>query len=339
MATKTIGLSLSSIVLTLVLLFGVGILGGIIGSRIFSIQLPLRSDTNQTIVPVSQQVTVSPSKLASDLVANHGKSVFLLAHETPKGITAFGTGVALTNDGVIMSVQDAGKDVVVGIGEDGVVFPLTAIGKDELSGISFYKASDRIVPPFNLLQNTLRTGSSVLALYRQVDTAQIAANSAIFSTTLLPLDTNAPGIQKLAQLESTAVIPTGAALVDENGNLAGVLLTPEKNIALLTPDIRSALDRLSSNRLAYNPFTPLGFTISWKPQLDANRTMRIESVVTSVTNTSPASAAELKVGDIITAIGGNAVSWDTTVIDALDTTPTILTVMRQGEQRTVSISH
>lgn len=339
MATKTIGLSLTAIVLTLAVLFLIGILGGAVGSRIFSLPLPLRSDTNETIVPVSQQITVSPSKLAADLVATHGKSVYLLAYETSKGITPFSTGIALTNDGVIMSVQEATKDsVVVAIGEDGVVFPLTSIGRDELSGISFYKANDRILPPFTVVQNTPRVGSSVLALYRHGDTAQVTSATATISTMLLPLPTNALGIQKVAQLESASVLPVGTALVDENGSLAGVLVNPEGNITLLTSDIRAALDRLSSNRLSFDPFTALGFTISWQSQLDANKIMRIESVVRSVANNSPADTAGLAVGDAITAIGGNAVSWDTNVVDTLNANPTLLTVNRQGEQRTISIS-
>lgn len=338
MATKTVGLSLSTIVLTLVVLFGIGIVGGAVGARVFSIPLPLRSDTNQTIVPVSQQVTVSPSKLAADLVSSHGKSVFLLAHETTKGISGFGTGIALTNDGVIMSVQKVPKEPVVAIGEDGVAVPLTAIGTDELSGISFYKASDRIVPPFTLLQNNVRTGSSLLALSRESDTTQVSASNVMFSTVLLPLTTSAPGIQKIALLEATATLPAGAALVDENGNLAGVLLDPETNIALFTSDIRSALDRLSGNRLTFNPFTPLGFTLTWRAQLDANKTMKIESVVDSVGNNGQADTAGLLVGDVVSAIGGSAVSWDTNVVDALSANPTLLTVMRDTEQRTISIS-
>ncbi len=338
MATKTIGLSLGVIFLVFIALLFIGIAGGFLGSRIFSLPLPLSSDTNQTIVPINQQVTVSPSKLAADITSSHGKSVFLLAQETPKGIVAYGTGIALTNDGVIMSVVDAAKEATVAIGEDGTVAALTLIGRDELSGISFYKASDRIVSPLGLLQHTPRTGSSFLALYRQSDTTQISAHSVSVVAPILPSEKDAPGIQKIAQLENAATLPIGTPFVDENGNLAGVVLHPETNRGIFVSDIRSALERLSANRLTYNPFTSLGFTASWRSQLDTNRTMTIGSVVSSVTKGSPADTAGLKVGDRISAVGGNAVSWDTNFLDALNANPVLLTVMRQDEQRTISIS-
>lgn len=337
MATTTIRLSLRYIILTVVLLLCFGIVGGALGSYIFSPSLPLTSDTNRTIVPVSQQVTVSPSKLAQDLAALHTKSVFLLAQETAKGIQSLGIGTALTNDGVIMSLQELKTEGAAALGEDGVVLPLVLIGKDELSGIFFYKASDRIVPPFNLLQNAPRTGSSFLALSREHNTAQLSASSVTFSTTLLPTEKDASGLQKIMKFDSTTLLPPGTPLIDENGNLAAVVLNAELHTALFVSDIRSALERLSGNRLAHDPFTSLGFTLSWNAALDASKVMKIGSVVASVTLGSPADTAGLETGDTVTAISGNTVSWDTNIVDALQGKPLLLTVVRKGENRTISI--
>lgn len=337
MTTNTIRLSLSALVLVVGVLFCVAVFGGALGSRLFPAPLPLRSDTSGTIVPVSQQVTISPNKLSADMAAEYGKSLFLIAHEDTKGITPFGIGIALTNDGVIMSVQSTLQENVVGIGEDGAIFPLTAIGDDELSGISFFKATGRIVTPLNLSQNSPRVGSSFLALARHPSTFQTSAHAGVFTSTLVPSNLTAPGIQHIAQLESTSVLPIGTALLDENGALAGAVLDTDAKTGMYISDIRSALERLSSNRLTLNPFESLGFTVSWKAQLGANRTMRIQPTVNSVAVQSPADIAGLQVGDILTAISGNTVSWDTNIASALTAKPLSITIMRKDEQRTLSL--
>ncbi len=338
MPTNTIRLSLSTIVLIIGGVFFIALMGGALGSRIFAQPLPLRSDTNGTIIPVSQEVVVSPSKLASDIVQNHGKSVFLLGLKTSTGINALGTGIALTNDGILMATEDLSQENIVGVGEDGIIFPLAPVGRDELSGISFYKASDRIITPFNLSQSAPRIGSSLLALHRISNITDIFAHTTTLASTSVPTESFAPGIQKIALIDSAAALPSGAALVDENGNLAGVFIDPEDATALFTSDIRAALERLSSNRLAYNPFQALGFSISWISRLDDNDTMRIASNIRSVLSNSPADIAGLKTGDILTAIDGNTVSWDTNVATILNAKTLNLTVMRQGQQRTIPLT-
>lgn len=338
MPTNTIRLPLSALIFIFIIILCVAIGGGIVGSRMLASQLPMRSDGSGTIVPVSQQVTVSPSKLASDIVATSGKSVFLIAHKNTKSISALGTGLALTNDGIIMSLIDTKEEDAVGIGEDGSIFPLTPIGHDELSGISFFKASDRIVTPLKVSQDTPLVGSSFLALFRQEDSAQITAHPAAFSATQLPTEATAPGIQKIASMESSTPIPLGAALMDENGNLAGVVLDPIKNSAMFVSDVRSALSRLSSNQLSSDPFTLLGFTVSWKTQIEGNNALRVKSIISSITKNSPADIAGLQTGDILTAIAGNTVSWDTSIIDALNTKPVNLTILRQEQVRQISIN-
>ncbi|MDA1168801.1 MAG: PDZ domain-containing protein [bacterium] len=338
MPTNTIRLPLSALIIIFIIILCVAIGGGIVGSRMLASPIPMRSDGSGTIVPVSQQVTVSPSKLASDIVATYGKSVFLIAQKNTKSISALGTGLALTNDGIIMSLIDATQEEVVGIGEDGSIFPLAPIGYDELSGISFFKASDRIVTPLNVSQSTPLVGSTFLALYRQEDSAQITAHPTTFSATELPSEKTAPGIQKLASTKSTTPLPLGAALMDENGNLAGVVQSPLKHTALFVSDVRSALNRLSSNQLSFNPLTPLGFTVSWKAQIDGNNALRVKSIISSITKNSPADIAGLQTGDILTAIAGNTVSWDTTIVDALSTNPVHLTILRQEQVRQISIT-
>ena len=237
-----------------------------------------------------------------------------------------------------MSTQKPTKEKIVAIGEDGDAIPLTTIGYDELSGIYFYKLSGKIVTPVNLAGQAPRIGSSFLAVSRQNDTAKISVQNGIISANILPGEQGAPGVQSLGQLQSTNTLSSGSALLDEEGNLVGALLSAEEKTALLISDIRLALERLSANKFTYNPFTTLGITLSWKAQLDENKKTHIRSVVTQVENSGQAQVAGLQVGDTVTAIGGSAVSWDTNIIKLLDTKPLSLAIVRKGEQRTISFN-
>ncbi len=338
MATKTLQLSLSIILLVFFALLGTGILGGYIGSRMFTTSLPIVSDTKGTIVPVSQQVTISPSKATADVVANHAKSVFLLAEETSKGITSNGIGTLLTNDGVIVTTIPPSKEQLVAISDDGSSLPLTLVGQDELSGITFYKINDRIVAPIDVAQNSPRIGSSLLALYRNALTSQLSVAPFIFSAATTPAETAPLGIQKVAQLVGSEVVPAGTPLLDEEGKLAGISIDSANRAALLVSDIRLALDRLSSNTISQNPFTALGFTVSWKPVVGDDRSLKMSAIINTITPNSVASTSGLKVGDTLTAIAGNTISWDTTVYDTLKAKNAALTIVRQGEQRTITLN-
>lgn len=338
MAPNTIRLSLSAIIVLLILFICIAGLAGYAGSTLFSKTIPVQSNSNGTVIPISQQVTVSPSKLAADIAEAHGKSIFTLAEQTSADLTTLGTGIALTNDGIIMTILDSPQATMVAIGEEGIVFPLTLIGGDTLSGITFYKADNKSLTPITLSQSTLRIGSALLALYRQSNTSQITAQPVTFSATLLPSTTTAPGIQKLAYTVDTERIPGGAALLDENGNLAGVLLDPEKHQTMFVSDIRSALERLSSNQLTQNPYQPLGFNLNYAAKIQANNSMQIKSIVSSITKNSPADTADLQEGDVLTAISGNAISWDTNIVNALNAKPLILTVVRKGTEQQITIN-
>lgn len=338
MATKTLQLSLSIILLIFLALLGTGVLGGYIGSRMFTTSLPIVSDTKGTIVPVSQQVTISPSKAAADIAESHAKSVFLLAEKTSKGIIANGIGTLLTNDGIIVTTISPLKEQLVAIGDDGTSLPLTLVGQDELSGITFYKINDRIVAPIDVAQNSPRIGSSLLALYRNSSSSQLSVAPFVFSSATAPTETAPLGIQKIAQLVGSEIIPAGTPLLDEEGKLAGISIDSANRMALLVPDIRLALDRLSSNTISQNPFTSLGFTVSWKPVALEDGSLKMSAIIETVALNGPASTAGLKTGDTLTAIAGNAISWDTTVYDALKAKNATLTVMRQGEQRTITLS-
>ncbi len=338
METKTIRVSLGSLVLALIILAAIGIMGGYIGTRIFPPQQPLISGDDRSIIPIAQQVVISPNKSAQENVSQASRSIYLLAETASRGITPLGSATAITNDGILMTTVDATGDGLLAIGENGQSMQLSPIGTDALTGISFLKASGQIVTPLEMAQNAPRPGEMLLAPYRQPSIAQIATASTMMSGTTLPSDSYAPGLQKLAQLTAPVDVPSGTPLLDDAGTLAGMLIDPENGTAIVISDIRSALDRLSSGSLAKNPFADLGFTVSWRGQVNEVPSITIASVVDSVAQNGNAAKAGMRAGDVITAVGGNTLTWDTPLTPLLSPAPSTITVMRQGEQQTLSFA-
>lgn len=337
METKTIRLSFGSLILVLVLLAAMSVLGGYAGTRMFPPHTSLLSGNGSSVVPIAQQVIISPNKSAQEIVSAASRSIFLLVSSSPKGIIPIGSATALTNDGIFMSLHTASEDPVFAIGENGLSIPLTLIGTDALTGISFFKASGQIVAPLEMSQNAPTSGETLFALYRQKETAYVATRHAELSSITLPSSAHSIGLQKIGQLMISPDTPVGTALLDDSGKLAGALIDPVQGTAMFISDIRGALERLSQNALDRNPFAALGFTAVWQGEADDTPAIRIVSKIDTVLKDSIAGRAGLRPGDILSAVGSNAVSWDTPLVSLLGNNPQALTIVRQGEQRTLPL--
>ncbi|HSX24726.1 MAG TPA: PDZ domain-containing protein [Candidatus Andersenbacteria bacterium] len=340
--STTIKVSLPFLILLIILLACVGGLGGYIGARIvvprYSMPASSSSDSN-TIVPVTQQITVSPSKLATDTVATKSKSIFLLAHQTAKGLKPFAMGVAVTNDGVIISTQDGGSDPVIAVGEDATSTPITTLGTDTLTGLHFFRLDHTVVTPIDVSQANPKIGATMLALFRSSMT-MASASEATYLSELIPAPQNsAPGLQQAGLIQQVSpALPAGTALLDDEGRLAALVETGENTEIILSSDIQEAISRLSSGSLTNNPFTDVGFTIAWTLQQNNESVFAVRAVAQSVTPKNIASDAGLKNGDIITAINGNAITWDSSIIKLLTNNQIQLSIMRNNEPLTITIS-
>lgn len=337
-SSTTIRLSLGVICLGLIILFAIGLLGGYVGSRFSKTPITVLPNGDRTIVPVSQQVTISPSKAGEDIVANQGRSVLLLAQQGTKDVVHVGTGVVLTNDGVVMSTQEVPNTPLFAIGEDGALTALNIIGKDVLSGITFFRIPDQILSPVTLAQSAPTIGAQVMSIFRDGRTMHLAASRHTLSSIFAPENEEAPGIQQVAQLSGeVSSLPIGTAFFNDDGRLIGALRGEKTPTILLVPDITAALSRLSANTLAQNPYATIGFTITWNLENDSTQTFGIRAVVSGVLPKTPAFDAGLKTGDIITAINGKTITWDSNVSQALTKTPITLSLRRQLEERTIAI--
>lgn len=336
--TTTIPVSLGGIVLVILCIIVIGFGGGYAAYRFFSTPITVLPNGEKTIVPVSQQVTISPSKSAEAVVSSQEKSVLLLIHTTPKGSTPAGTGVVLTNDGVIAALGKEKEQELSALGGDGIAAPLTPLGTDALSGVSFFKVPEKILPPVSIAQQPLSVGGQAIGISRSEHTLTPIASHLTLSSIIPPAGDSAPGIQRVGLLaKHTPPLPVGTALFNDDGRLIGIVRSGEDATVLLTPDITAALGRLSDNALGSDPFSQTGISLEWKLEKDRTGTLAMRASVTSIAQSSPAAVAGVKVGDILMSINGNALTWDSSLAEALMQHPLTISLLRKDEERTVSI--
>lgn len=335
-----IKLSLFSLIIVFVMLATIAGIGGYAGVRLATKRTaPAVSSTNSnTMIPVTQQITVSPGKLATDLVSANAKSIFVLAHTSTKGIQPFGIGVAITNDGIIMSTENGGTEPVVAIGDDALPSNLSLIGQDAMTGLTFFKISNKIVTPTEVTQVIPKVGANLLALYRSKATMLTGSGTTTLAEILPPLSTNSSSLQQLGIIQFTGkqLLP-GTAILDESGKLFGILQDPETMAVVLAQNIQDAVTRLSANTLTENTFTNLGITITWKLQANPQSAMLVRAIVTKVAPKTPADTAGLKEGDVITAINGSTVSWDSNIARLISSNSTQMAITRADQNLNVAI--
>lgn len=334
--STTLRLSLSSIVLGIFFLFIIGIAGGYLGYRLAPGPITILPNGDRTIIPVAQNVTISPSKTGEDIVATQGKSVLLLVEQTSKGVKPLGNGIILTNDGVVVSTQPLPNTAISAVLDDGNITTLTLVGVDTLSGLTFFRIPDQILPPVTLAQSAPNIGSEVISIARNDATMRLTASRHTVSAIIAPTTTETLGIQQVALL-SGAVVPPGTAFFNDEGRLVGALGTGEAPTMISVPDIAAALGRLSAGTLTENPFATPGFTVTWRLVQDTAGIFGMRAVVSSITPKSPAFTAGIKVGDILTSNNGKAITWDSSLSQALAKPPYTLSIIREGEARTVTL--
>ncbi len=337
--STTIRISLGIICLGIIVLFAIGIGGGYAGSRLNRAPIAVLPNGDRMIVPVSQQVTISPSKTGETIVATQSKSVLLLVQQTSKGITAVGTGIILTNDGVVMSTKQLPETPLFATSEDGTLSSITTIGRDVLSGITFLRIPDQILSPIILAQSSPTVGAEVISVFRDERTMRSSSSRHTISAIITPeTEDVAPGIAQVAQLTNeNDSLPAGTALFNDEGNLVGALRDGKVPTMLLVPDITAALSRLSANALSQNPFETTGFMIAWNLRQDTTGTFAMRAIISRVTPKTPAFDANIKTGDILVSINGNAITWDSIVSDMLTKLPLTLSLIREGNERTITL--
>lgn len=339
----TIKLSLRGVFLGLLVILATSVLGGIIGAQVLRPPLPPLTDEQQPFVTTVQEVTISPSRAAAELVATHERAIVLLAEIGPNAVQFHGTGVVLTNDGLVISTEDIPREAAA-FDSTGKRLTLSKVGQDVLYGFTYYRLENSVIAPFQLAGSDPAVGSSQLAVTRSNDT--LAPKVASWQTLEYVAPENAPvaGWQRLLRIASAAETNVaefeGAPLIADDGALAGIIVDAPSGTAIPVSDIRSSLQRVTAGQREADPFTTWGISVTYGFDYNEDQTERhFAATITAVTPASPAAVAKLAAGDVITKINDTDISWTTNIAQLLTSTgPIQLTVLRNGQPQTVTLA-
>ena len=336
MAQKStvVRLSLRWLLLAIASMVLLGILGGTIALRLNSRPTPLLPERDQLITTV-QEVTLSPSQNAQATVAEHERSVVLLAHGSRSNPSILGAAAVVTNDGVLAGVHAPTRDEVFGIDNTGTYLALQAIGRDTLYGISFYRLRDGVLAPLEISTTDPDVGASMLAVSRTPGTAQPVAHTYALEQYTPPNETDPAAWHRIARLIPDVSLLVGSPLLSDNGQTLGVIVNDSR--AIPASYVRRSLERLAAGKREDDPFARLGFTIRPAFRVDQDATaVTFSFVVQTVDSAGP--SRSLRVGDSIRAINNQELTWQANIIDLLSVTPPItVTVERAGSTQDVTV--
>lgn len=318
----------------------IGAVGGMIGSSFISPPLPPLSEGQDRLVTTVQEVTISPSTATASLVERYDRSVLALTTETASGEQLVqGIAVVLTNDGLLVSPLDLSGDAIVVFDGAGRKTPVSKVGRDAIYGLSYYRLSNAVVPPFEMASGDPAIGSTLLGISRSQISLTPQAVSWQVSEYTLPGGSAPAGWQRLLHVTSpTADVASGTPLLDDEGRLSAMLLSGANGAALSVSDIRASLDRVTTNQRELNPLAVWGFSLDYQFRFSSDRTRRdFVAAIAAVTPESPAATAGLKVGDVIQRIDETPVTWNTNVVEQLKELQTHTISILRGEQ-TISVT-
>ncbi len=330
----TIRISLRWVALTAVLIFAIGVIGGLIGTSFSQPPLPPLENGQEQLVTTVQEVTISPSMAASGVVKNSQRTTVLLAENAGSDIAFAGLGVVLTNDGLVASTVNASSDELLAFDNEGRAIAVSKIGTDALFGVTYYELLESVVQPFEIENSDPSEGTTLLALSRSRDTLLPIVRQWTVSEYGLPGASQPIGRQRilLSNMDTPDAFD-GSALLTDEGALAGILVNASGGVAMPASEIRASLNRATTGQRESNPFAQWGFLVhhDFEFSVDTNQYSYVPSI-SSVTPRSPAAISTLRAGDILTEINGNSVAWGTSIAQQISTTqPLTLAVIRDGE--------
>lgn len=322
----------------LVLLLGMA--GGLLASQIWPPSVPLITE-RERVIPAVQEVTVSSDKASASALEQVNRSIVHLATREGERLSVLATGVVLTNDGVVATTADFGSREVVAIDYQGVPIPLDSIGADILYGLRYYKLRSGVLTPLDIRTERVPVAWVLLLAERSAVSPLPAAASVTVQEYVLPPDKAALGIRRLLRSALPArEVARGAPLVDNDGRLAGLVYDPAAGLVLPFEHVRESLQRLAAQERERNPFAEYGFSPTYRfAALEEGAPQRFVMEVRSLIPVSPARQAGLRAGDIILAISGQDLAWETDAAVLLQQPqPILLQVQRAGRTTEVSLA-
>ncbi len=268
--------------------------------------------------------------------------------QTQQGV-ATGSGFVVRSDGYVVTndhVVAGGTSVKVKIG-DGKTLPATVVGTDPSTDLAVLKVNegglkvltlgdsdaaqvgdpvDAIGNPFGL-DRTLTTGV-VSALQREISSPNGYSIDNVIQTdaAINPGNSGGPLFNAAGQVigVNSQIETGGSSSGGESGNV-GI------GFAIPSNTVKSVVDQLIASGHVSHAFLGVSTT-------DGSGS---GAAVASVGANSPASAAGLKVGDVVTSIGGKSVATSSalvTLVDQYKPGDTVsLTITRDGQHKTLQV--
>jgi serine protease Do len=301
-----------------------------------------------TFAPVSQnQLVVSSTEIETAItqsVARVGPAVVTVVGIIPGQQTFFGTNSdqQVSGSGVIISSQGyilTNNHVVEGTDSVGVVLangeqrPAKLVGSDRFSDIAILKVEGAI-PAVATLGNSdkLTAGETVIAIGSPLGDLKNTVTVGVVSATGRSLDSGS-GYQLTDMIQTDAAINhgnSGGPLVNLAGDVIGINTLVVRNsgsssdaaeglgFAVPTNTARATSDQIIQKGYFARPY--LGVSYQWiTPDIASNYDLPVKwgAYVTQLDANSPARAAGIQRGDIITKIGEQTLDDTHPYINAL----------------------
>lgn len=327
---RVVRVSLTWLLLCLAGVFVGGMLGGFVAIWWQGPRLSALPDTQDKLVTTIQEVTISPNIATTELVAQHERSIVLLARAEPPR-TPVGTGIVVTSDGVLATTAAVPEGELVMFDSTSRPIKLERVGVDELYGITYLRARGGVFVPMEVRSDLVSVGATLIALHRSLESFTPRAGAYSVEEYRLPKRGETLGWQQILQgtplKEETA---GGIPLLDEEGSVAALALPGDDGRALPSPLLQVSLKRLGQNQLEANPFVEHGFSgeYAFGPAPDGSQTFAL--TITAVTPGSPANIQGLRAGDVIESINGVPLTWQQGIAEILTTLPPITLQVRRG---------
>jgi len=330
---QTVRISLGWVVVGLIGFVFLGFLGGVVAQQIFPVSQSLVRNEGQVVTTV-QEVVVSPSKTAAEVVSQARQSVWLIGAVTeqwPPNVLS--SGLLVTNDGVIAVPGQLPDIPLQAIDGQGVSLNVDKAGYDPLFDVSFLRLKNGVFSSVDFDQSDPRIAHRLWALTISPTTLETEAEETWVKSYRLPGNEPA-GITRTMQIgDDWPALWRGAPLMTEEGRVAGIIINPETGQAMPVRKLADSLQRLTGSALESDPLERWGLDVSYayaktKPEEPPNFVAKVGAV----TPNGLAQKAGFKAGDLIVTIGGEQLTWEESIIDKMSATKALPITAWRGDE-------
>lgn len=346
------------IVVAVVIAALAGAAGGALFVRYGASHIPV--DRKQVLVQEGSATIDVIKKVSPSVVSITSQSTAASFFGGSQTVQGAGTGIIITSDGLIMTnkhvVDDTGASYKV-FTNDGKDYDATVVARDPINDLAFVRISAKGLKPAQLGDSgNLEVGQSVIAIGNALGQFQNTATTGIISGLGRPIVAGGEGssesLQDLIQTDA-AINPgnSGGPLVDLEGKVIGMNTAVSgqgQNIGFAIPinEVKNQVDSVEKQGKIIRPYlgvayVPITKDLAAQYNLPTNQGAYLApgTATAAVQPNSPAAAAGLKDGDIITKIDDEAITGSnslTSIIGKHNVGDTVsLQVIRDGKTMTI----